>query len=77
MARSEPRSGRQLPFVAELFIEQEDFAKELPPKWKRLSPGEMVRLRYAYIIRCDDVIEDEAGNVVQLNCTYFPDSKSG
>ena len=40
-------------------------------------PGEMVRLRYAYIIRRDDVIEDEVGNVVQLNCTYFPDSKSG
>jgi glutaminyl-tRNA synthetase len=58
-------------------IEQEDFAKEPPPKWKRLSPGEMVRLRYAYIIRCDEVIEDDAGNVVQLNCTYFPDSKSG
>ena len=68
---------RELPFSAEIFIEHDDFANEPPPKWKRLSPGEMVRLRYAYIIRCDEVIEDDSGNVVQLNCTYFADSKSG
>ena len=68
---------RELPFGAEIFIEQDDFAVEPPPKWKRLSPGQMVRLRYAYIIRCDEVVEDDQGNVVQLNCTYFADSKVG
>ena len=68
---------RELPFGAEILIEHDDFANEPPPKWKRISPGDMVRLRYAYIIRCDEVIEDDSGNVVQLNCTYFADSKSG
>lgn len=68
---------RKLPFSRELWIEQSDFSENPPGKWKRLSPGEMVRLRYAYIIRCDEVEYDGDGNVVQLNCTYFPDSKSG
>ena len=76
-AQNDTLGRRELPFGAEIFIEQEDFALEPPPKWKRLSPGQMVRLRYAYIIRCDEVVEDEQGNVVQLNCTYFADSKSG
>jgi glutaminyl-tRNA synthetase len=69
--------SRQLPFSRELFIEQADFSQDPPGKWKRLSPGQMVRLRYAYIIRCDEVEYDAEGNVAQLNCTYFPDSKSG
>ncbi len=76
-AQNQDLGKRELSFGAEIFIEHDDFAKEPPPKWKRLSPGEMVRLRYAYIIRCDEVIEDDSGNVVQLNCTYFADSKSG
>ena len=76
-AQNQDLGRRELPFSAEIFIEHDDFANEPPPKWKRLSPGEMVRLRYAYIIRCDEVIEDDSGNVVQLNCTYFADSKSG
>ena len=76
-AQHDSLGRRELPFGAEIFIEQDDFAVEPPPKWKRLSPGQMVRLRYAYIIRCDEVIEDEQGRVVQLNCTYFADSKSG
>ena len=76
-AQNQDLGKRELPFGAEIFIERDDFAKEPPPKWKRLSPGEMVRLRYAYIIQCDEVIEDDSGNVVQLNCTYFADSKSG
>ena len=76
-AQNQDLGRRELPFGAEIFIEHDDFANEPPPKWKRLSPGEMVRLRYAYIIRCDEVIEDDSGNVVQLNCTYFADSKSG
>jgi glutaminyl-tRNA synthetase len=76
-AQNDTLGRRELPFGAEIFIEQDDFAVEPPAKWKRLSPGQMVRLRYAYIIRCDEVIEDDQGNVVQLNCTYFADSKSG
>ena len=76
-AQNKDLGRRELPFGAEILIEHDDFANEPPPKWKRLSPGEMVRLRYAYIIRCDEVIEDDSGNVVQLNCTYFADSKSG
>lgn len=68
---------RELPFGRELYIEQGDFAMVPPKKWKRLSPGAMVRLRYAYIIRCDEVISDADGNVVELQCTYFPDSRSG
>ena len=68
---------RELPFGRELYIEQGDFAMVPPKKWKRLSTGAMVRLRYAYIIRCDEVITDADGNVVELQCTYFPDSRSG
>ncbi len=75
--KNEALGQRTLPFSAELYIEREDFALEPPKKWKRLSPGEMVRLRYAYIIRCDEVVTDEQGEVVELKCTYFPDSKSG
>ncbi len=69
--------SREIPFGAELFIEREDFAEVPPKKYKRLSPGEMVRLRYAYIIRCDEVIKDATGEIVELRCTYFPDSRSG
>ncbi|MBV27679.1 MAG: glutamine--tRNA ligase [Gammaproteobacteria bacterium] len=76
-AQNEALGRRELPFSNEIYIEREDFAEEPPPKWKRLSPGGMARLRYAYIIRCDEVIEDDEGNVVQLNCSYFADSKSG
>lgn len=76
-AQNDTLGRRELPFSTEIFIEQDDFSVEPPAKWKRLSPGQMVRLRYAYIIRCDEVIEDDQGNVVQLNCTYFADSKSG
>ncbi|MDP6375513.1 MAG: glutamine--tRNA ligase/YqeY domain fusion protein [Pseudomonadales bacterium] len=68
---------RELPFGAELYIERDDFAEVPPKKFKRLSPGQMVRLRYAYIIRCDEVITDEDGEVVELRCSYFPDSRSG
>ena len=68
---------RQLSFSADLLIERDDFALDPPRKYKRLSPGEMVRLRYGFIIRCDRVIKDDAGAVVALECSYFPDSKSG
>ena len=76
-AQNADLGSRKLPFSRELWIEQSDFSENPPGKWKRLSPGEMVRLRYAFIIRCDEVEYDGDGNVVQLNCTYFPDSKSG
>jgi len=67
---------RQLTFGRTLYIEREDFALSPPPKWKRLVKGGMVRLRNGYIIRCDDVIE-EAGAIVELRCSYVPESKSG
>ena len=69
--------SRKLHFGATLFIERSDFEEVPPKKYKRLSPGEMVRLRYGFIIRCDEVIKDESGEVVELKCSYFPDSKSG
>ncbi len=68
---------REIPFSGELMIEREDFSEDPPRKYKRLSPGEMVRLRYAYIIRCDEVVKNDAGEVVELKCSYFPESKSG
>tara|TARA_B100000963_G_scaffold85974_3_gene73615 strand:- start:3465 stop:5090 length:1626 start_codon:yes stop_codon:yes gene_type:complete len=76
-AQNETLGQRALPFAGELFIERSDFELEPPKKYKRLSPGEMVRLRYAYIIRCDEVVYDENGQIAQLNCTYFKDSRSG
>ncbi len=75
---NQPELGeRELPFGPEIYIERADFMEEPPRKYKRLSPEEMVRLRYAYVIRCDDVVRDAAGDVAELRCTYFPDSKSG
>ncbi len=74
----DPRFGtRTLPFCRELYIEREDFLKDPPKKWFRLAPGQEVRLRYAAIIRCDEVIEDEAGNVVELRCHWDPGSRGG
>jgi glutaminyl-tRNA synthetase len=69
--------SRDLPFGREVFIEQTDFMEEAPRKFFRLKPGGEVRLRYGYIIRCEDVIKDESGNIVELRCTYDPDTRSG
>ena len=69
--------ARQLTFGRTLYIERDDFAKVPPPKYKRLVPGGMVRLRNGFIIRCDDVIEDARGAVTELRCSYVPESKSG
>ncbi len=69
--------SRELPFGREIFIEQSDFMEEAPRKFFRLKPGGEVRLRYAYIIRCDEVIKDESGEVVELRCSYDPDTRSG
>ena len=68
---------RDLPFSKELWIEQDDFMEEAPRKFFRLKPGGEVRLRAAYIIKCEDVIKDDTGNVVELHCTYDPDTRSG
>jgi glutaminyl-tRNA synthetase len=68
---------RMLPFSRELYIEREDFMENPTSKFFRLKPGGEVRLRYAYIIKCEEVIKDAAGNIVQLNCTFDPDTKSG
>ena len=69
--------ARDIPFGAQLFIEREDFSFAPPRKWKRFSPGAHVRLRYAYILRCDEVVTDANGEVEALLCSYIPESKSG
>jgi glutaminyl-tRNA synthetase len=68
---------RQMPFSAELYIEQEDFMENPPKKYFRLSPGQMVRLKSAYIIKCEEVVKDASGNISEIRCTYIPESKSG
>ncbi len=68
---------RVIPFSRELYIEQDDFMENPPRKFFRLSPGNEVRLRYAYIIKCEEIIKDENGNIIELKCTYDPETKSG
>jgi len=68
---------RKIPFSKALYIEQDDFREVPPPKYYRLSPGKEVRLRYGYIIKCENVVKDAEGNVVEVHCTYDPDSRSG
>jgi glutaminyl-tRNA synthetase len=68
---------RKVPFSNELFIEREDFMENPPKKYFRLAPGQMVRLKSAYIIKCEEVIKDASGNVTELRCTYIPESRSG
>ena len=75
---NDPDMGtRELPFSRELWIEQDDFMEEAPRKFFRLKPGGEVRLRFGYIIKCEDVVKDEAGNVVELHCSIDPDTRSG
>jgi glutaminyl-tRNA synthetase len=66
-----------MPFSRELWIEQDDFMEEAPKKFFRLGPGLMVRLKSAYIIKCDDFVKDADGKVTEIHCTYIPESKSG
>jgi len=73
----ESAGTRSLPFGRELYIEEEDFREVPPPKYYRLSPGKEVRLRAAYIIKCERVVKDAQGKVVELHCTYDPETKSG
>ena len=68
---------REIPFSRELWIEQDDFMIDAPRKFFRLKPGGEVRLRFGYIIKCEDVIKDADGNVVELHCSYDPDTRSG
>jgi len=74
----DPSAGtRGVPFGRELYIDRDDFREEPPPKYYRLAPGREVRLRCAYFIRCDEVIKDADGNVVELRCTYDPATRGG
>jgi glutaminyl-tRNA synthetase len=69
---------RKVPFSRELYIERDDFREDPPPKFYRLAPGREVRLRYAYLVTCVDVVKDErTGEVIEIHCTYDPDSKGG
>ncbi|WP_302983587.1 glutamine--tRNA ligase/YqeY domain fusion protein [Bilophila wadsworthia] len=69
--------SRKVPFSRELYIERDDFREDPPKKFHRLFPGSEVRLRYAYYVTCKDVIKDVDGNIVELRCTYDPESKGG
>jgi glutaminyl-tRNA synthetase len=69
--------SRIVPFSRELYIEQDDFMENPPKNFYRLAPGREVRLRYAYFVKCDEVIKDEQGNVVELRCTYDPATRGG
>lgn len=73
----ETSGKREMPFSREVYIEQEDFMENPPKKFFRLAPGQMVRLKSAYIIRCEEVVKDDAGKIVELRCTYIPESRSG
>ncbi len=74
----DPNGGtRMVPFSAEIYIEQDDFMENPPKKYFRLAPGQMVRLKSAYIIRCEEVVKDADGKLIELRCTYIPESKSG
>ncbi len=68
---------RKVPFCRELYIERDDFMEDAPRKFFRLKPGGEVRLRAAYIIRCDEVVRDEAGEIVELRCSHDPETRSG
>jgi len=74
----QPEAGaRQIPFSRELYIEQEDFMEDPPKKFFRLAPGKEVRLKHAYIIKCEEVIKNDAGEITELRCVYIPETKTG
>ena len=75
---NEADGSREIPFSRDLYIEREDFMEDAPKKFFRLVPGGEVRLKYAYIIKCEEVIKDPmTGDVTELRCSYDPDTKSG
>jgi glutaminyl-tRNA synthetase len=74
----DPDAGtRTIPFSKVLYVEREDFREEAPKKWFRLAPGREVRLKHAYIVTCDSVVKDDKGEVVELHCTYDPETRGG
>jgi glutaminyl-tRNA synthetase len=74
----DPSAGtRKLPFARELWIEREDFMEDPPSKFFRLAPGREVRLRYAYFVTCTEVVKDASGEIVELRCTYDPETRGG
>jgi len=74
----DPSAGvRKVPFSRELYIERDDFMEEPPKKFYRLAPGREVRLRYAYFVKCTDVVKDDHGNIVEVHCTYDPATRGG
>ena len=75
---AEPQgASRKVPFTGELLIDRADFMEDAPKKFFRLKPGGEVRLKYTYIIKCDEVVKDELGNIVELKCSYDPSTKPG
>ncbi len=68
---------RKVPFSREIYIEREDFMETPPPKYFRLTPGQEVRLRYAYFVKCTNVVKDSSGNVTEVHCTYDPATRGG
>jgi glutaminyl-tRNA synthetase len=75
---NDPDMGsRKIPFSKVIYVERDDFMQEPPRKFFRLGPGREVRLRYAYFITCNDFVKDEDGDVVELRCTYDPETKGG
>ena len=74
---AEEITKRPIPFSRELYIEQEDFMENPPRKFFRLAPGQVVRLKSAYIIRCEEVVKNADGTIKEIHCTYIPESKSG
>jgi glutaminyl-tRNA synthetase len=73
----ESAGTRKVPFSKVLYIERDDFREDPPRKFFRLAPGREVRLRYAYFVKCVDVVKDESGEVVELRCTYDPETRGG
>lgn len=74
---NEADGKRQIPFSRELYIERDDFMEDPPKKFFRLAPGREVRLRYAYFLTCREAVKDEAGEIVELRCTYDPETRGG
>ena len=79
LAENSPTHGgqRYVPFARELYIDREDFMEDAPKKFFRLKPGGEVRLKHAYIIKCEEVVKDAAGEITELRCTYDPETRSG
>ena len=74
----DPSAGlRRVPFAREIYIEAADFMEDPPKKFYRLAPGREVRLRYAYFVTCREVVKDAKGAVVELRCTYDPETRGG